>query len=112
MQIIVGRFHNHTHALQLRERFQRPLLRSQFDGLAILGFALPPDACELAGLEIRMLLQNPQCIATGNGCVLAGVTRKDNAGVARQVKQPFHVVNADCSGFIQHHQPPVAQQRF
>jgi hypothetical protein len=56
-----------------------------------------------------MLLQNPQRIATDDGCVLASVTGKNNAGITRQVKQPLHVVNADRPGFVQHHEPPFVE---
>ena len=40
-----------AHAFQLSERLQRPFLRRQFHGLAILGLALPPDGRQLAGFE-------------------------------------------------------------
>ncbi len=66
MQIVVGRFSDRTHAFQLGERLQHPLLRRQFDRLAILGFTLTTDASQLTGLKIGMLLQNPQRITPHN----------------------------------------------
>jgi hypothetical protein len=106
MQIVVGRFSDRTDAFQLGERLQRPLLRGQFDRLAIHSFALATDAGQLAGLKIGMLRQNSQRINTHHRCVLAGVARKHNASVTREVKQPLHVVNTNRPSFVQHHQSP------
>ena len=73
---------------------------------------MPPDGRQLAGFEIGMPFQNPQRIATRNRCVLAGVAGENHAGVTRQVKQPFHVVNANRPSLIQHHQLTGRQHRF
>jgi len=57
-----------------------------FDGLTILGLPFAVVSGQLAGFEIRMLLQNPQRIATRDRCVLAGVARQNDACFPRQVK--------------------------
>ena len=77
-----ARFRDCTHPFQLCERFRGAFLRGQFHGLAIFGFALPPDGRQLAGLEIGMLFQNPQRIATRNRSVLAGIAGQNNARIA------------------------------
>ena len=66
-------------------------------------------AGQLAGLEIGMVLQNPQRIATRDRSVLAGVAGQNDARIPRQIKQPLHVVHPHRPGFIQHHQLTFGQ---
>ncbi len=101
-----------THAFQQREGFHGAFLRRQFHGLAIRCLALPPDGRQLAGFEIGMPFQNPQCIATRNRSVLPGVAGQNDARIARAIEQPFHIVHPHRPGFIQHHQLTGRQHRF
>ena len=69
VNLVTRKLHHCARTFQLPERFYSPPLCRQLDRVAVFRAALPPNLCQLAGLQAGVMLQNPQCIATDNGQV-------------------------------------------
>jgi hypothetical protein len=70
---------------------------------------LPPDLRQFSRLQIGVLFQKPERIATFNGTVLGSITGKDNPAVLLlgQISHPRQCANAQKPGLINPYHLPA-----